>query len=77
MLLFHHFFPVPDAKGFPVVVFRMDNENTLSNLEKLKAMLFAIEHGLAAVQAGQPPTITLLIDFKGFGRRHVNPKLGT
>ncbi len=54
----------------------MDADNTFTNTEKLQAMVFAIEHGLANVKADKQPAITLLIDFKGFGRRHLNPKLG-
>jgi hypothetical protein len=54
----------------------MDKESSLTNQDKLNTMLFAIEHGLANVLPDHAPAITLLIDFKGFGLRHMNPKLG-
>ena len=65
-----------DIEGRPVVVIRMDGESALTNADKLKAMIFAIEHGIANVLPDKQPAVTLLIDFKGFGMRHINPKLG-
>ena len=64
-----------DAERRPVVVVRMDTENTLTNQQKLQGMLFAIEQALRNIYPDGPQTFTLFVDFKGFGKRHVNPTL--